>query len=506
MEKIYIFDTTLRDGEQSPGASMTVEQKLEAAKLLSYIGVDVIEAGFPISSPKQFDGVRRIAETVSGSTIAGLARAMENDIKKCFDALKPAKKRRIHTFIATSDIHMTYKLKKTKDEVLKLAVNAVQYAKSLNDEVEFSAEDATRSDRGFLRDVYTAVIEAGATIINVPDTVGYTIPEEFARLIGYLRKEVKGIEKAIISVHCHNDLGLATANTLEALKTGARQAEVSVNGIGERAGNASFEEVVMSLKTRHDCYGLETTIKTEQIFHLSKTISSFTGMHVQPNKAIVGDNAFAHEAGIHQDGVIKHQMTYEIMTPQSIGRQRSALVLGRHSGKTGLKARLSELGYVLNGKDFDKLYAKFIEVADKKKEVFDDDLVALIEEELSILPETFSLVYFSVITGNNVIPTATVKLKKKKAIMQEASTGDGPVDAVYKAIERLTETPVKLINYSINAVTHGKDAMGGVTITVEKNNKIYRGYGVATDVIEASVLAFINAINRIHYNSVAESH
>jgi 2-isopropylmalate synthase len=506
MDKIYIFDTTLRDGEQSPGASMTVEQKLEAAKLLSYIGVDVIEAGFPISSPKQFDGVRRIAEAVSGSTIAGLARAVENDIKKCFDALKPAKKSRIHTFIATSDIHMTYKLKKKKDEVLKLAVNAVQYAKSLNDEVEFSAEDATRSDRGFLRDVYTAVIEAGATIINVPDTVGYTIPEEFAGLIGYLRREVRGIEKAIISVHCHNDLGLATANTLEALKTGARQAEVSVNGIGERAGNASFEEIVMSLKTRHDCYGLETAIKTEQIFHLSKTISSFTGMHVQPNKAIVGDNAFAHEAGIHQDGVIKHQMTYEIMTPQSIGRQRSALVLGRHSGKTGLKARLSELGYLLNGKDFDKLYAKFTEVADKKKEVFDDDLVALIEEELNILPETFSLVYFSVITGNNVIPTATVKLKKKKAIMQEASTGDGPVDAVYKAIERLTETPVKLVSYSINAVTHGKDAMGGVTITVEKNSKIYRGYGVATDVIEASVLAFINAINRIHYNSMAELH
>ena len=504
MEKIYIFDTTLRDGEQSPGASMTVEQKLEAAKLLSNIGVDVIEAGFPISSPKQFEGVRRIAETVTGSTIAGLARALKKDIEKCFEALKPAAKKRIHTFIATSDIHMNYKLKKSKDEVLKLAVDAVRYAKSLTEEVEFSAEDATRSEWEFLRDIYAAVIEAGATIINVPDTVGYTIPEEFARLISYLCKEVRGIEKAVISVHCHNDLGLATANTLEALKAGARQAEVSVNGIGERAGNASFEEIVMSLRTRQDCYGLNTAIKTEQIYHLSKTISSFTGMRVQPNKAIVGENAFAHESGIHQDGVIKHQMTYEIMTPQSIGRQHSAIVLGRHSGKTGLKTRLVELGYILKGKDFDKLYSKFTEIADKKKEVFDEDLIALIEEELNILPETFSLVYFSVITGNNVIPTATVKLKKQRTIMQEASTGDGPVDAVYKAIERITDTPVKLVSYSINAVTHGKDAMGGVTITVEKDKKIYRGYGVATDVIEASVHAFINAINRIHYNSTIE--
>ncbi|HUT64992.1 MAG TPA: 2-isopropylmalate synthase, partial [Spirochaetota bacterium] len=408
MDRIYIFDTTLRDGEQSPGASMTVEQKIEVAKLLAGIGVDVIEAGFPISSPKQFEGVRRVAESVRGSTIAGLARTLEKDIDRCLEALQPASKKRIHTFIATSDIHLTYKLKKTKKEVLKLATDAVRHAKSLVSDVEFSAEDATRSEWEFLRDVYTAVIEAGATTVNVPDTVGYTVPEEYARLIDYLRREVPGIDKVIISVHCHNDLGLATANTLEALKAGARQAEVSVNGIGERAGNASFEEVVMSIKTREDCFGFKTKIKTEQIYHLSKTIVSFTGMPVQPNKAVVGENAFAHEAGIHQDGVIKHKMTYEIMTPQSIGRQRSVLVLGRHSGKHGVKERLKELGYILPAKDLDKVFTKFTEIADKKKEVFDADLIALIEEELNVLPKTFSLDYFSVITGNRVIPTATV--------------------------------------------------------------------------------------------------
>ena len=502
MDRIYIFDTTLRDGEQSPGASMTVEQKIEVAKLLAGIGVDVIEAGFPISSPKQFEGVRRVAESVRGSTIAGLARTLEKDIDRCLEALQPASKKRIHTFIATSDIHLTYKLKKTKKEVLKLATDAVRHAKSLVSDVEFSAEDATRSEWEFLRDVYTAVIEAGATTVNVPDTVGYTVPEEYARLIDYLRREVPGIDKVIISVHCHNDLGLATANTLEALKAGARQAEVSVNGIGERAGNASFEEVVMSIKTREDCFGFKTKIKTEQIYHLSKTIVSFTGMPVQPNKAVVGENAFAHEAGIHQDGVIKHKMTYEIMTPQSIGRQRSVLVLGRHSGKHGVKERLKELGYILPAKDLDKVFTKFTEIADKKKEVFDADLIALIEEELNVLPKTFSLDYFSVITGNRVIPTATVKLKRGDEIIQEAATGDGPVDAVYKAIEKITDTPIKLISYSINAVTHGKDAMGGVTITVEKDNRVYRGYGVATDVVEASVHALINAINRIFYNGL----
>lgn len=500
MDKIYIFDTTLRDGEQSPGASMSVEQKIEVAKILAKSGVDIIEAGFPISSPKQFEGVTRVAEKVRGPIIAGLARTLEKDILSCFEAIKPAKNRRIHTFIATSDIHMTHKLKKSKDEVLKLAVDAVALAKSLVPDVEFSAEDATRSDWGFLKEIYTAVIEAGATTINVPDTVGYTTPGEFRELICFLKENVKNIDDAIISVHCHNDLGLATANTLEAFRAGARQAEVAINGLGERAGNASYEEVVMSLCTRKDNYKFETNIKSEYIYQLSKTLINFTGIHVQPNKAIVGENAFAHEAGIHQDGMIKHHTTYEIMRPESIGRQRSTLVLGRHSGKHGFAARLKDLGYTLEKKDFDKIYGRFLEVADKKREVFDEDLYALVEEELSILPEVFSLEYFSVVTGNNVIPTATVKLKKNGEYFEEAATGDGPVDAVYKAIERITNTPTKLINYSINAVTHGKDAMGGVTISVSRDDKIYRGYSVATDVIEASAHALLNAINKILYN------
>ncbi len=501
MNKIYIFDTTLRDGEQSPGASMSVEQKLEFAKLLAQAGVDVIEAGFPVSSPKQFEGVKLIAEKIKGPIIAGLARAVEKDIESCYEALKPAEKKRIHTFIATSDIHMTYKLRKSKDEVLKLAVEAVRLARSLVDDVEFSAEDATRSDWGFLRDIYTAVIEEGATTINIPDTVGYTIPEEFKNLIEYLIQNVPNIDRAVISVHCHNDLGLATANTLQAIKAGARQAEVAVNGIGERAGNASFEEVVMSIKTRKDFFGFDVDINTQMIYQLSRTLVSFTGIPVQPNKAIVGDNAFAHESGIHQDGMIKHSMTYEIMTPQSVGRKQSTLVLGRHSGKHGLKVRLKELGFEVPEKDFNRIYNKFLEIADKKKQVFDEDLIAIMEEEMNILPETYSLVYFSVFTGDKVIPTATVRLKRNNSVYQEAATGDGPVDAVYRAIEKITGTPVKLLSYSITAVTHGKDAMGGVNITVEKDGKIYRGYGVATDVIEASAHAFINAINRIIYNA-----
>ncbi len=502
MDKVYIFDTTLRDGEQSPGASMSIEQKTEVAKLLANTGVNIIEAGFPISSPKQYEGVKRIAETVEGSVIAGLARALDKDIVTCYEAVKSAPQKRIHTFIATSDIHLKYKLKKTKDEVLKLATHAVGLARSMVDDVEFSAEDATRSDWAFLADVYSAVIEAGATTINVPDTVGYTTPDEFAELIRYLLNNVRGIKNVIISVHCHNDLGLATANTLSALKTGARQAEVSVNGIGERAGNASFEEIVMSLQTRRDLFKLDCNIHTENIYHLSKTIVYFTGIPVQPNKAIVGENAFAHEAGIHQDGMIKHRMTYEIMTPQSIGRQKSLLVLGRHSGKHGLKQRLVELGYTVKEEDFKRVYDRFVEVADKKKEVFNEDLHAILEEELNIIPEVFSLVYFSVVTGNKVIPTATVKMRRKSQVLQEAATGDGPVDAVYRAIEKITDTPVKLINYSINAVTHGKDALGGVTISVECNGKLYRGYGVATDVIEASVHALLNAINRILNNNI----
>ncbi len=502
MDKIFIFDTTLRDGEQSPGASMAVEQKVEVARLLAGMGVDIIEAGFPISSQLQFEGVKRVAENVEGPTIAGLARAVEKDITTCYEAVKPAEKKRIHTFIATSGIHMKHKLNKSSDEVLKLATDAVTLAKSMVEDVEFSAEDASRSEWEFLKDIYTAVIEAGANTINVPDTVGYTVPDEFSELIQFLLNNVPGIDNVVISVHCHNDLGLAVANTIQAIKAGARQAEVAVNGLGERAGNASFEEVVMAIKTKGSYFNLKTGIVTENIYQLSKTVVSFTGIPVQPNKAIVGENAFAHEAGIHQDGMIKNRMTYEIMTPQSIGRSKSTLVLGRHSGKHGLKTRLKELGYTLKDNEFKKIFDKFLELADKKKEVFDEDLHVLIEDELNILPEIFSLVYFSVVTGNKVIPTATVKLKKNSTMLQEAATGDGPVDAVYRAIEKITDTSVKLISYSLNAVTHGKDAMGTVTISVERKNKQYRGYGVATDIIEASAHAFLNAINRILFNKL----
>jgi 2-isopropylmalate synthase len=497
MDKVIVFDTTLRDGEQSPGASMTVEQKIEVAKVLGAMGVDVIEAGFPISSPKQFEGVKRIAESVQGSVICGLARSLEKDITTCYEALRKAKCRRIHTFIATSDIHLEHKLKKTKDQVLHLAVDAVTLAKSMTDDVEFSAEDATRSEWDYLVEVFSAVIEAGARTINVPDTVGYTTPGEYVKLMRHLQEHVRGIEQVVISVHCHNDLGLATANSLQALAAGARQVEVSVNGIGERAGNASLEEVVMSLRTREDAFGLRTGIKTEQIYHLSKLVTSFTGIHVQPNKAVVGENAFAHEAGIHQDGMIKNRMTYEIMRPEDIGRQKSMLVLGRHSGKHGLKVRLAELGYSLSDREFAAVYEKFLEIADKKKQVYDEDLVALMEEELNILPEIYSLVYFSVFTGDKVIPTATVRLKKKHQVMEEAVTGDGPVDAVYRAIEKITGLNLKLLTWSTNAVTTGKDAMGSVTLLASRNERTYRGYGVATDVIEASAHAYLNAINRI---------
>ncbi|MFW6180781.1 MAG: 2-isopropylmalate synthase [Spirochaetota bacterium] len=497
MDEIVVFDTTLRDGEQSPGASMTVEQKIEVARVLAAMGVDVIEAGFPISSPKQFEGVKRIAESVQGAVICGLARSLEKDITTCYEALRKAKRRRIHTFIATSDIHLEHKLKKTKEQVLDLAANAVTLAASMTDDVEFSAEDATRSDWDYLVEVFTAAIEAGARTINVPDTVGYTTPGEYVKLIRHLKERVRGIENVVISVHCHNDLGLATANSLQALVAGARQVEVAVNGIGERAGNASLEEVVMSLKTREDAFGLHTGVKTEQIYHLSKLVTSFTGIHVQPNKAIVGENAFAHEAGIHQDGMIKNRMTYEIMRPEDIGRQKSMLVLGRHSGKHGLKVRLSELGYSLSEKEFADVYEKFLEIADKKKQVYDDDLMALMEEELNILPEIYSLAYFSVVTGDKVIPTATVRLKKKNTVMEEAATGDGPVDAVYRAIEKITGLNLRLLSWSTNAVTTGKDAMGSVTLLVSRNERTFRGYGVATDVIEASAHAYLNAINRI---------
>ncbi|MFH1784160.1 MAG: 2-isopropylmalate synthase [bacterium] len=500
-DKILIFDTTLRDGEQSPGASLNTKQKLEIAKQLARLRVDIIEAGFPVSSPGDFEAVKLIAQSVKGPAIAGLARAKKLDIDACWGAVKHARKPRIHTFLATSAIHMKYKLKMSEKEVLKAAVEAVKYARKLTPDVEFSPEDAGRSEFSFLCKVVEAVIAAGAKTINIPDTVGYTTPSEFGERIANLIKIVPNSSKAIFSVHCHNDLGMATANSLAAVLNGARQVECTINGIGERAGNASLEEIVMAIKTRSKFFKLSTGVKTDEIYKTSKLVSGLTGMPVQPNKAIVGANAFAHEAGIHQHGVMSRKLTYEIMTPKSIGLKDSKLVLGKHSGRHAFKKRLEEMGYGLKGKKFEKTFGRFKVLADKKKDIFDEDIEAIIEDEISQIPETFTMDYINVTTGNQTIPTATVTVTKhdkaKKTSEQEAACGDGPVDAAYKAIDRITRVSSKLMDYSIRAVSRGKDAVGEVSIKVAHKNRIYSGRGVSTDIIEASARAYLNAINKI---------
>lgn len=499
--KLIVFDTTLRDGEQAPGYSMSREAKLRFAKQLARLGVDVIEAGFPVSSTEQFEAVKMIAGEVEGPIIAALARAVEKDIKSAYEALLPApkEKRRIHTFIATSPIHMKYKLKKTPEEVLKITKEAVGYAKSLVDDVEFSAEDATRSDLSFLLEVFEVAVEAGATTLNIPDTVGYTVPSEFEKIVRAVveRFSPRGIN---ISVHCHNDLGLAVANTLTAVLAGANQVEVTVNGIGERAGNAALEEVVMTVKVRKDIFkDIELNINTKEIYRTSRLLVALTGVGIQPNKAIVGRNAFAHESGIHQDGVIKERTTYEIMSPEDIGRPTSELVLGRHSGRHALKVKLEELGYELPEDVFEKLYEEFKALADRKKAVYDDDLLALLEEVVGEKPtEVYELEYVQVTTGRGVKPTATVVLKKGHKVYEEAAIGNGPVDAVYKAIDRIVKIKdLVLEDYSVNAVTAGTDAMGEVTLTVRYKDNYYSSHGIDTDIIVASAKAYINAINKI---------
>ncbi len=497
---VKIFDTTLRDGEQSPGASMSEEAKLKFALQLEKLGVDIIEAGFPISSPAQFRAVQMIADEVRKPVIAGLARALEGDIKSAYDALKNAEKPRIHTFIATSPIHMEYKLRKKPDEVLKMAVEAVKYAKSLVEDVEFSAEDATRSDPKFLAEIFSAVIEAGATTINVPDTVGYTVPEEFYNLITYLKENVKGIDGVTISVHCHNDLGLATANSLAAVLAGATQVECTVNGLGERAGNASMEEIVMAIKVRKDVFKAETGINTKEIYRTSRLLVALSGVPVQPNKAIVGKNAFAHESGIHQDGVIKQRQTYEIMSPDDIGRPSSELVLGRHSGRRGVKTRLEELGYYLTDDEFKVLFDKFMGLADKKKSVYDDDLITLVEDVLGKETEgIYKLEHVQVISGDDLIPTATVVMRKDSRTYREASTGNGPIDAVYKAIDRVVKMPVALEDYSVNSITSGKDALGEASVTVrdKETGEMVSGHAASTDIITASAKAYLSALNKM---------
>ena len=498
-KRIYLFDTTLRDGEQSPGVSLNVEEKLEIAGQLARLGVDVIEAGFPIASPGDFAAVKTIAENIKGPVIAGLCRATRGDIDRTWEAVKGAESPRIHTFLATSDIHLKYKLQKSREEVLLQAVEAVKYARKFCSDVEFSAEDASRSDLDFLAQVIEAVIEAGAGVINLPDTVGYAVPEEYGHFIRSVMERVPNIDRAIVSVHCHNDLGMAVANSLAAICNGARQVECAVNGIGERAGNASLEEIIMALYTRQAFYDKEININYNEIYRSSRLVSSLTGMEVQANKAIVGKNAFLHESGIHQDGVLKERSTYEIMSPELIGISSSNLVLGKHSGRHAFKERLEELGYRLGDEELEKAFLDFKELADKKKEVTNDDLEALVKDKVWAIPERFTLNYLQICSGTSIVPTATVKLAIEKMVFEAASTGDGPVDAACHAVDKITDIYGKMHEFKINAVSSGKDALGEVISRIEIGGKIYNGRGLSTDIIEASVKSYINAINKYYY-------
>lgn len=496
-QKIYIFDTTLRDGEQSPGASLDVQQKVMIAHQLAKLNVDAIEAGFPVSSPAQFEGVKLIAQDVKGPTICGLARAMELDITSCWDAIKFSEKPRIHTFIGTSDVHIKKKFRKSEDEILEMARRAVKMARNLCPEVEFSPEDSARTGKDFLMRIIEAAIDAGATIINVPDTVGYSYPKEFGSLINEIMNRVPNVDKAIISVHCHNDLGLAVANSLSAVQNGARQVECTINGIGERAGNASLEEIVMALKTRKDGFNADTNINTQEIHRTSKMVSHLTGIVIQPNKAIVGANAFAHESGIHQDAVLKERTTYEIMTPESIGLMTNKIVLGRHSGRHGLKSRLEAMGYDLTKEELERAYNNFLKIADKKKEIYDEDLEIIVEHEIFEQNKIYEMKYFHITSGNQMVPTATIGLNYENEIKQEAAVGDGPVDAAFNAIDRITQVPMKLEDYQLRAVTGGKNAMGEVSVKISNEGQSVTGRGASTDVIEASIEAYVDAVNRM---------
>ncbi len=500
-DKVLFFDTTLRDGEQSPGASMNLKEKIQVAHQLANMGVDIIEAGFPISSPGDFESVKSIAQQIKGPVIAGFARANEKDITACWESVKYSKNPRIHIFIATSDLHIEKKLQKTRQEVFDMAVRSVKFAKKFCDDIEFSAEDASRSDIKYLCSVIEAVIDAGAKTVNIPDTVGYKMPEEFGSLIATVKNTVPNISKAVISVHCHNDLGLAVANSLAAISNGARQVECTVNGIGERAGNAALEEIVMALKTREYFFNVGYNLKTKEIYKSSKLVSNITGVLVQPNKAVVGANAFAHESGIHQDGMLKDRNTYEIMSPEAVGVPESLLVLGKHSGRHAFTRRIKDLGYTLEAPIMESLFERFKILADKKKCVFDDDIIALVEEGISGVKETYFIDYVHVTSGVSVIPTATVRLKKtdksKTETIQEASCGTGPVDAIYQAINKITGMKVDLVDYSLRAVSVGEDAQGEVNIKVKYKDSVYTGKGTSTDITEASAKAYVHAINKI---------
>jgi 2-isopropylmalate synthase len=500
-ERVFIFDTTLRDGEQSPGASMNPDEKLRIARQLEKMGVDIIEAGFPVASDGDFASVAQIAREVRGCQIAALARANTGDIERAWEAIAGAAAPRIHTFISSSDIHLKYQLRKTRAEVLKEAIAAVTHARGYTRNVEFSPMDATRSDRDYLCEMVEAVIAAGATTVNIPDTVGYAIPEEFGDLVALLFSRVPNIRQAVISVHCHNDLGLATANALAAVKQGARQVECTINGIGERAGNSAMEEVVMAIKTRKDLFGLQTGIKTEHIHQASRLLTQITGIAVQPNKAIVGANAFAHESGIHQDGLIKEKTTYEIMTPQSVGISDTHIVLGKHSGRHAIANRLKALGHTLAEDEINKIFVRFKELADIKKEVFDEDLDAIVYEESSRHEEKYRLVYLNVVSGNVAVPTATMQLEVGGELVQEAGFGVGPVDATFAAIRKITKTNYPLLKYAVTAVTGGTDAQGEATVQLKFNGRSAVGRGAHPDILVASAKAYINALNRLEWLS-----
>ncbi len=519
--RILIFDTTLRDGEQSPGASLNLEEKLAIAHQLARLGVDVIEAGFPFASPGDFKAVNKIAEVVSGDNgpvICGLARASRHDIKACFEALSPAPKKRIHTFIATSDIHLEHKLKKSRKDVLSIVPEMVNYAKSLVEDVEFSCEDASRSDPEFLYEVIQAAISAGANTINIPDTVGFSTPSEFGQLISDINNHVPNIDEAILSVHGHNDLGLAVANFLEAVKNGARQLECTVNGIGERAGNASLEELVMALHVRKRFYNKFfnrsedsptplTAIRTEEITKTSRLVSNLTGMNVQPNKAIVGANAFAHESGIHQDGVLKNRLTYEIIDAKTVGLNENKISLGKLSGRSAVRARLEEMGYDLSREDLNDAFARFKDLADRKREITDRDLEAIVSEQVQLPESKFQLKLVQVSCGNESKPTATITLFDTEELIENTvvALGTGPVDAVCEALNTLAKVPNELIEFSVKSVTEGIDALGEVTIRIRNNGRIYSGHSADTDVVVAAANAYVNALNRLIFSEKKNS-
>jgi 2-isopropylmalate synthase len=500
LDRVVIFDTTLRDGEQSPGASMNLGQKLQVARALRDLGVDVIEAGFAAASPGDLESIRAIGRQVEGPTICSLARCNKGDIDATWEALKDAPRRRCHVFLATSPIHRDFKLKMAKEEIIKRAVDGVRYARERFEDVEFSTEDAARTELEFLTEVVERVIEAGASTVNIPDTVGYALPQTYAETIRYLKKHVRGIDGVVVSVHCHNDLGLAVANSLAGVMEGARQVECTINGIGERAGNASLEEIVMAVKTRQDVLRVRTGVKTDRLYPTSRLLSQVTGLHVQRNKAIVGQNAFAHEAGIHQHGMLVHRETYEIMKPEEVGFSRSSLVLGKHSGRHALKQRLNELGYPLDEAQLDKVFADFKVLADKKKEIYDADLEALVihGQILGKGSQAWELDALSATSGTGTLPVASVSLKSQAGeVKREVASGDGPVDAVFQTIEKITGINVRLRDYQILSVSTGEDAQGEVSLEVEHDTGVYRGRALSTDIIEGSARAYLDVMNRI---------